>query len=184
MNISSILHKKKLLSETIDIEALQFPPMAKGAFGQYFVGPSGEIPYSVIGQKGNGNHSGVAHVNNFLKTYKKDFAPYITPEMVEEFKTEYSNKFADKNDKIEDTALKFPEIFNSQSAKWVADDDEVTYRIKTAQGEQQGFCPIEEFTEYYENNKEYFGSNQVAAMHPNESNKEAMARRMGLSEIK
>ena len=182
MNISSILHKKKLLSETIDIEALQFPPLAYGAFGKYFIAGDGEIHYQVAGEGGNQN--GIAHVKNFLPIYEKFFLPHITSEMVKQFKEKYLKHISSEDDKIEETKLPFPEIFNSQSAKWVADDDEVTYRIKTAQGEQQGFCPIEEFTEYYENNKEYFGNNLVAAMHPNESNKEAMARRMGLSEIK
>lgn len=182
MNLSTILHKKRLLSETIDIEALRFPPLAYGAFGKYFIGPDGEIHYQIISQQGNQN--GVAHVNNFLPIYQKFFLPHITPEMVKQFKEKYLKQMLWENDEIVETKLPFPEIFSSPSAKWIADEDEVTYRIKTAQGEQQGFCSIEEFNAYYQQNMASFGNNQVAAMHPNESNKEAMARRMGLSDIK
>jgi hypothetical protein len=182
MNISSILHKKKLLSETIDIESLKFPPLAYGAFGKYFIGPDGEIQYQIISQQGNQN--GVAHVNNFLPIYQKFFLPHINSEMVKQFKEKYLKNMSWDKDEIKETKLSFPEIFNSPSAKWVADDEGVTYRIKTAQGEQQGICSIEEFEAYYQQNMASFGSNQAAAMHPNESNKEAMARRLGLSDVK
>lgn len=182
MNLSTILHKKILLSETIDIESLQFPPLAYGSFGKYFITGDGTIHYQVAGEGGNQN--GVVHVKNFLPIYEKFFLPHITPEMVKQFKEKYLKHMSWEEDEIVKSKLPFPEIFSSPSAKWVADEDEVIYRIKTAQGEQQGVCSVEEFDAYYKQNIASFGSNQVAAMHPNESNKEAMTRRMGLSDVK
>ena len=60
--------ENRILNEAIDYDKLQFPPMAYGNFGKYFIGPSGEIHYQVTGQGGNQN--GVAHVNNFLPIYQ------------------------------------------------------------------------------------------------------------------
>ena len=158
--------ENKILSEVIDYDKLQFPPMAYGNFGKYFIGPSGEIHYQVAGQ--NGNQNGVAHVNNFLPIYQNNFAKHITPEMAKQFKEKYVKHMKYEQDKVEQNTLPFPEIFNSPAAKWVAQDNQVLYKIKTAQGEQKGMMPVNQFADYYKKNMANFGKNQLDNITPDQ----------------
>ena len=158
--------KKQILIEKINIDAFQFPPLAYGSFGKYFIAGDGEIHYQVAGEGGNQN--GIAHVNNFLPIYQKFFSQHITPEMAKQFKEKYTKNMADEKDDISKNNLPFPEIFNSPFAKWIVDNDEVIYKIKTAQGEQQGISSIKEFDAYYKQNIANFGNNQLANINPEE----------------
>lgn len=136
---------------TTDYAKLGFPPMATTPVGRYFLTANGDINYQLNDASGK-KQTGSTHPENFKLIYKKYFEQHLKSEDIIKFTNFYIKNMTNDLDKSSTYKHPYPSYFNSQNAKWVADGNNVIYKING----KNGIATPEEFDAIYNQNKHSF----------------------------